>query len=336
MAEKQDLKVLYRVIPGILISLIALIALIYLSDLEAVREAIQQVNPLTLLGGALLVVISLFTRAFAWKEILQERISLWQSYLIINAGYFVNTVLPFRLGEISRAFLLLPSGLGFWEALPSIVLERLFDFFFAFSFLFIGLPSALEFTNNLAYAYTLAGLVALAGIFIVLLVVNRVQILGWLERVPLQRENFKGKVIRFATSIISSLEILTSPRRTFQVLLGMGASWGIALAFQYLLLRAFIPDAKLAWAAFALGAVAVGVSVPSSPGNIGLYEGSLTLALTACGVDPSLAFTYALTSHAINLGITTGFGAYGLVREGVGLRDVWQFSKVQRKETRYE
>jgi uncharacterized protein (TIRG00374 family) len=336
MTVKQDRKVLYRVIPGILISVIALIILVSFSDLDAVRGAIKQITPLTLLLAAGLVIISLLTRAFAWKGILQERISLWQSYLIINAGYFVNTVLPFRLGEISRAFLLMPSGFGFWEGLSSIVLERLFDFGFALSFLFIGLPSALEFTNNLAYAYTLAGLAVLAAVVILLLVINRAQILNWLEGIPLHDEKVKGGVIRFATSIISSLEILTSLRRTFKVFVGMGASWGIALAFQFILLRAFVPDAKLAWAAFALGAVAVGVSVPSSPGNIGLYEGSLTLALTACGVDPSLAFTYALTSHIINLGVTTGFGAYGLVREGVGLRDVWQFGKQQRKGTRYE
>ena len=336
MIEKQDLRVLYRVIPGILISMIALITLIYFSDLAAVRRAFQQVKPLTILIAAGLVIISLFTRAYAWRVILQERISLWQSYMIINAGYFVNTILPFRLGEISRAFLLMPSGLGFWEALPSIVLERLFDFGFALSLLFIGLPSALEFTNNLAYVYTLVGLVAFAVVVLILIVINRGRVLNWLEGIPLHNQKFKGRTIRFARSVITSLEILTSFRRTLKVLLGMAASWGIALAFQYILLRAFIPDAKLAWAAFALGAVAVGVSVPSSPGNIGLYEGSLTLALTACGVDPSLAFTYALTSHVINLGITTGFGAYGLVREGVGLRDVWQFGKNQRKGTGYE
>ena len=150
------------------------------------------------------MIISLFTRAFAWKEILQERISLWKSYLIINAGYFVNTVLPFRLGEISRAFLLMPSGLGFWEALPTIVLERLFDFGFALSLLVIGLPSALEFANNLTYTYILGGLVVLTAIVIFILVINRARILSWLEGISLRDEKIKRSLIRFATSIISS------------------------------------------------------------------------------------------------------------------------------------
>ncbi|HDD56122.1 MAG TPA: flippase-like domain-containing protein [Chloroflexi bacterium] len=332
MTEKQDTRFPYRVIPGILISLGALILLISLSDSAIVLEALNNVRLQVLVPAGVLVIVSLFTRAFAWRGILQERITLWQSYLIINAGYFINTVLPFRLGEISRAFLLMPSGFGFWEALPSIILERLIDVGFALSLLFIGLPSALGFTNDLVYVYILTGLLALGAISLYLGIKNRERILAWVEGIPLRNEKIKGRVVRFVKSVISSLEILTHPRRLLQVLAGMAASWGIALLFQYLLLRVFVPDARLAWAAFALGAVAVGVSVPSSPGNIGLYEGSITLALTACGVDPSLAFSYALTSHIINLGITTGFGVYGLVREGVKLRDVWQFSKQQKGE----
>ncbi len=331
MTEKQDLRFVYRIIPGILISVIALVALIIFSGPEAILTALKAVKLQVLFMAAGLVIISLVTRAYAWRGILQDRITLWQSYLIINAGYFVNTVLPFRLGEISRVFLLMPSGFGFWEALPSIVLERLFDFGFALSLLFLGLPYALGFTDDLVFAYLLAGLVAVALLVLFLLGKYRDRVTAWLEGMPLQNENFKQKAIHFVKTILSSLQILTNLRRTVKVLLGMAASWGIALLFQYLLLQAFVPDARLVWAVFALGAVAVGVSIPSSPGNIGLYEGSLTLALTACGVEPSLAFSYALTSHIINLGITTGFGAYGLVREGVGLRDVWQFGKQQKK-----
>ena len=321
----------YRIIPGIVISALALIALISLSDPDTILQTIRAVKLKVLVPAVGLVIISLFTRAYAWRGILQERITLWKSYLLINAGYFVNTIFPFRLGEISRAFLLMPSGFGFWEALPTIILERIFDVGFALSLLFIGLPSAFGYTNNLIYLYLLAGL-AVVGITLFFLGVKyRERILVWLESIPVQNEKVKGRMIRFSESVFSNIGILNSPGQTLKVLAGLGASWGIALIFQFLLLRAFIPEAQLAWAAFALGAVAVGVSLPSSPGNIGLYEGSITLALTACGVDPSIAFPYALTSHIINLAITTLFGAYGLVQEGVGLREIWRFSSKQKE-----
>ena len=81
-----------------------------------------------------------------------------------------------------------------------------------------------------------------------------------------------------------------------------------------------------------LGALGLGVSIPSSPGNIGLYEASIIVALGAFGVDHNLALAYALASHILTLLPTTTLGAYGLIREGFALRDIWRFRAEQEKE----
>lgn len=324
MTESQTRRSTIRLLLGILISAASLTVLILLIDGQQVVNALRTVRPEILLLGGLLVIASLFTRAYAWRVILQGRISLSKSFLIINAGYFVNTLLPFRLGEISRAFLLMPSGLPFWEGLPTIVLERMIDVLFALVLLFIGLPYALNFQANTGYIYLLTGGVVLGLAVLAFLVYKRKEILRWLETTRLINAKIRTRLIDFIRQILSSMLVMTHPLRILQVFLGMALSWGIALALQFLLLKSFIPEARLVWAVFALGAVAVGVSVPSSPGNIGLFEASITLALSAFGVDQSLAFTYALTSHVLSLAITTSLGAFGLVREGVGLREVWQ------------
>ncbi|MFL7813851.1 MAG: lysylphosphatidylglycerol synthase transmembrane domain-containing protein [Anaerolineales bacterium] len=324
MTESRTRRSTIRLILGILISAVSLTALILLIDVQQVLDALRTVRLEILLVGGLLVIASLITRAYAWRVILQGRISLSKSFLIINAGYFVNTLLPFRLGEISRAFLLMPSGLPFWEGLPTIVLERMIDVLFALVLLFIGLPYALNFQADTGYIYLMTGAVVLGLAVLALLVYKRKDILRWLENTRLVSSQVRTRLIDFIRQILSSMQVLTHPLRILQVFLGMALSWGIALVVQFLLLRSFIPEARLVWAVFALGAVAIGVSVPSSPGNIGLFEASITLALSAFGVDQSLAFTYALTSHMLNLAISTSFGAYGLVREGVGLREVWQ------------
>ena len=329
MNEPGSRRSLLRMAVGVLISMGALAVLIYVTDARQIRAAFRQISPRVLLLGVGLIVLSLFTRAYAWRVILRERISLWQSFLIINAGYFVNTVLPFRLGEISRAFLLMPSGLTFWEALPAVALERILDVLFALGLLFFGLPYALDLGRDVSFSYLLAG-IALVGLAVTyLLVKNRGRILGWLKNNRRIRPRLRDRLVVFLESVLASMQVLTNAGRLLRVLAGMALSWGIALVFQLVLLRTFIPEAEPGWAAFVLGAVAVGVSVPSSPGNIGLYEASITLALSALGVDESLAFTYALTSHIINLAITTGFGSFGLVREGVGLKDVWMFGLEQ-------
>ena len=317
---------------GFLISFAAFAALIWFIDVREVLAAIKQVSLVWILPVLFLLFISLITRAGAWRVILQERISLWQSFLIVNAGYFVNTVLPFRIGEIARVFLLRPAGFTFWQALPTIVLERMFDLLFAVGLFLTGLPYALGFAQGSAYAYLMGGLVLTGLLLLVLLVRYQAPIISWIEMISVPWEDKKNWLVEKLRFVISGLVILNKPNQMLRTFVGMTLSWGLALAYQYILLRAFVPEAQMIWAVFTLGALALGVSVPSSPGNIGLYEASITLALSAFGVDQTLAFAYALTSHVLSLGMTTVFGAFALVNQGYAIGDIWRYSIKQKKE----
>jgi len=331
MIENKKTGTQLKFIIGIAVSLGALAVLIVLIDGKQVAAAFKQVNILAVAPLGLLLVLALLGRAFAWRVILKEKVSLLQSFLIINAGYLVNSIFPFRLGELARVFLLLPAGLNFWNAVPTIAVERIFDLGFALSLFFIGLPFALDFSQNVYSVYLLAGLVVLGIAVLILLVRNKDKVYLWLDNLNFLGDRNKSRLIELVRSIVSSLETLSDPVEFTKIFFGMGISWGISLVFQYLLLKAFIPEASFIMAVFAIGAVALGITIPSSPGNIGLYEASITLALMAFGIDRSIAFSYALTSHVINLIVTTIFGSFGLVREGYSLRDVWRFSK-QHKE----
>ena len=332
MTEVKSGKGQIHVALGFVISLAALVILIWLVDTRQVLASLQGIEVSIVIPVLALLVISLLTRAAAWRVILKEKISVWKSFLIINSGYFVNTVFPFRIGEITRAFLLLPSGFAFWQALPTILVERIFDFCFALGLFFIGLPFAIGFSQGITFAYLIAGGIPAVILALYLLVRNQQKVISWINSTTLIKSKMKGRLLEVVEPLLSSLGILTDPLRLVKVFAWMLISWSIALFYQYLLLRAFVPDGQLIWAAFSLGALALGVSIPSSPGNIGVYEASITLALSAFGVDQSVAFAYALTSHVLSLLVTTLLGSFGLVREGFALRDIWQFSKQQKKE----
>jgi uncharacterized protein (TIRG00374 family) len=268
----------------------------------------------------------------AWWGILSQRVSIQKSFFIINAGYFVNTLLPFRIGEITRAFLLIPSGFTFWEALPSILLERLFDFGFALILFLAGISFAAGYSLGNVYLFLIAGIIVFGIVVIFILLRDPERIITWIKVSALFPENIKLRLSKIFQDVIHSLRIIRDPRRFLKIFLWMFISWTIALLNQYLLLKSFIPDASIIWAAFALGILALGVSIPSSPGNIGVYEASLTLAITAFGVDPSIAFAYALSSHVLSLFVTTLIGSYGLFREGYALGDILRFDKQEKKE----
>mgnify|MGYP006295693737 CR=1 FL=1 len=333
MINKQKPTSRLRLMIGMLISAAAVVLLLWFSDLKAILASLRQLNPWLVLGVTLLLGISLHTRAAAWRTILRDKISVKKSFLILNAGYFINTIFPFRAGEFARAVLLLPSGLTFWEAFPSVVVERMFDIVFAVALFFIGLPHALDFPTGGGYAVLLLGLVMAGFVMLFLAVRYQQRVLDWLNGDQLPAEGVRLWLTRRLRSILSGLSIISHPQRFGRAFLWMALSWIIALLLQYGLLRGFAPQAPLIWAVFAMGALSLGVSIPSSPGNIGVYEASLTLALTALGMDRSRALAYALTSHALSLLVTFLFGSYTTAREGLALRKIHELAQQAEQES---
>jgi uncharacterized membrane protein YbhN (UPF0104 family) len=98
-----------------------------------------------------------------------------------------------------------------------------------------------------------------------------------------------------------------------------------------MILLAFIPSAPLIWAAFSLGVLAMGVSVPASPGSIGVFEASLVGALRVFSVDYSTAFAFALTAHLIFFLFTAVFGMIGLAQDEQTLGQLFRRLRHKRK-----
>lgn len=321
-----------RVGVGLLISVLASGLLIWFVDLEEVLQALRKLDYRYFPPMLVLMVISFGTRAAGWRTILPEKVTLWKTFLIINAGYFINTILPFRMGEVARAFLLKPSGLSFWEAIPTIILERVFDLILAVSLFLGALPFILNYPQGIRYALFLGGLVIVGLLLLYLVVRFQNPILDRLNSKKNRDGGWKEALLVRLRAFLNGLEILSDPIRFLQAFAWMALTWGLALGYQYLLLLAFTSQAKLLWAAFGLGAVALGVSLPSSPGNIGVYEASLVAALMLLGMDRSLAFAYAVVSHILNVAFTTLFGSYALVHEGLAIRNVLEFAARKKKE----
>jgi len=73
----------------------------------------------------------MFVRAKVWQTLLRDKPKYIDVLFAASEGYLLNTFLPFRLGEIGRAFLLSrKSGMRFGEILPTIVIERVVDCLF--------------------------------------------------------------------------------------------------------------------------------------------------------------------------------------------------------------
>ena len=171
----------------------------------------------------------------------------------------------------------------------------------------------------------IGGLVLAALAVLYFMARYQVPLLRWIETRNTPWPSLQERVHGRLREILSGLGVLADGPRFARAFGWMALSWALALSFQYLLLRAFIPQAEILWAVFALGAVALGVAVPSSPGSLGVYEASLVAALTVFDIPNSVALAYALLSHAASLIVVLPIGAYSLFREGIALKSLFEY-----------
>jgi uncharacterized protein (TIRG00374 family) len=237
----------------------------------------------------------------------------------------LNTVLPFRLGEVGRAFLLgRKAGLGFMDVLSTIIIERVLDIAFSAVILLSAVPFVVGAAGAGRIAILIGALVAVGLVALYLLARNRAWALALFQRLSARWPKLQKQGGELLDSLFSGLAILTDGWLFVRCLLWMTLNWVMAILQFLLLLMAFFPQARLLWSLFGLGAVAFSNAIPSLPGAVGTYEGGLVAALTILSGDQSTALAAALTSHLVGIISNALLGAYALSQEGETLMGVYR------------
>ena len=333
MTEKtKSRRDFWRILPGLAISLIALAVVFSFVEWAEVVAALQQARYEYLLLALPVYVFSYFLRTWAWRAILMEAVSFQRVFLTLNAGYFLNNVLPFRLGELGRAFLLGRTGLGFWRVTSTILIERAFDMIFAAGLLLGTLPFVVG-TDQSSLVAVIVGSGVILGLVALYFLARYqewalVQFGNLSSRWPILAKLGRQRIQAFLTG----LDALVDPWRFLRVFGFMLASWFLAIVFQHILLLAFIQPVKFLWPAFGLATVGLGIAVPSSPSYVGVYEGAWIGAFSLFGISTSVSLVYALVGHLLHVLLTGVIGGYALAREGESLGQIFQKIRAQRTE----
>jgi uncharacterized protein (TIRG00374 family) len=318
----KDIK---RWLPGAIVSILLIAAILYFVDLRAMVDAVRHANVRLLFLAFATGFAWLLVRAQVWRTLLRNRASYSAVFWTIGEGYLLNNFLPFRLGEVGRAFLLSrKSDLQFMEILPTIVIERAMDLGYSAVILLAALPFVVgaEGTQRIGI---IVGVIVLIGFVILYLLARYNQ---WAQDLfhklsarwtPLQK--FGGG---FLESFFAGLGVLTDGWLFLRFLFWMTLNWVVAIFSYYLIIRAFFPQAQIAWGMFGLGAAAFGGAIPSLPGAVGTFEGAFGGAITLLTGDQSTALAVALTGRLYNYINSGVVGGIGLLREGQTLSGIYE------------
>ena len=332
----KDIK---RWLPGALISIAIIAAILYYVDFQAMWNSIRAADYRLLLGSTVLSFLWLIVRAKVWQTLLRDRPTYKDVLLTTGEGYLLNNFLPFRLGELGRAFLLSrkSGGMQFSEILPTIFIERAVDLVFSAVIFLVSLPFVAGFDGSERIGYIVGVIVVIGLVFMYILARNNQWALDLFHKLSARWPSLQKFGGSFLESFFQGLGVLTDGWLFLRFLFWMTLDWAIALVAYYIITLAFFPQAEIIWGAFILGAAAFGGAIPSLPGAVGTFDGAIAGALTLLTGDQSTSLAVALTARLYNYLNSGVIGGIGLLSEGQTLSSIYrQLMNFRNKEKKDE
>jgi uncharacterized protein (TIRG00374 family) len=243
-------------------------------------------------------------------------------------GFGASVVLPARVGEVLRPYLLARrEQLSATAVFATIVIERVLDL--ATVLLFLGgvlvfVESGLAVRDPSSFRALRAGgwLAAFAAVSVLGLLVVLAGRPEWLSRWALRVEAWlparaAGRVERLVHRFAEGLAAVRQPRRLLVAALWSVPVWLVIAAGIFCTTRAFHMALPYSAAFLIIAVLVVGVSVPT-PGAVGGFHAAFQVAVTHFyGVANDRAVGAAIVLHAVSFVPVALLGAVFMLREGL-------------------
>lgn len=273
-----------------------------------------------------LYLLNMLLRTLRWKLIIAQRTDIGFN-LVFKAliyGYTLNQLLPLKMGEIGRAeYLTRQTGESRSFLLGTIVVERIMDMFIILMFFGFSVLFSETVLNNLKsnlFSVIFFIISFLGGLF---LFFNLGIVKNLTRFLPHKAEKFTSHVI---DNLTESLSVFTFRTKVFNVLLLSLLIWGLTCFSFYLIIKDLNISVPFYAYLFIVSAGTMGMIIPSTSANIGVYHAVAMGALMIFMVPDIQALAFAIIAHAFDFFpavlLGAGFFIYGSFNSLNTLRDV--------------
>lgn len=325
-AKKSKLGDRIKLLVGVAISGACLVLLFWNIQWEQFLAALQKADYWWLIPCVGTVFLSVWFKVVKWHMLLLPTGNLSKTNLFyaINVGYLVSTVLPGRLGELARAYMLAKmEKVSPVAVLSTVALDRVLDVVAMALLLAVVLP-----TTDLPPQVGQSGLLIGAGGVAVLAVCMALAYPSGRKlflRILMGLPNFPGKPLaeKWADALCDGMAGLRGASALARVVAATFAIWLTTVLTAYFAQMAFHIPAPIWAAALVVAITNLGMAVPSTPGYFGVQEALAVLALSAFGVDKETALGFGLVFHLAWIVPVCLIGVFALWRRGLSLMG-WQ------------
>jgi len=304
-----------RVWIGLGVSLILIILFLYGTNFKEIADAFADANYLLAFLSLPVYFLAAWFRTLRWKYLLRPltAVSAARLYPVVIIGFMANNIIPARVGELVRAYVLRErERVSMSASLGTIVVDRIFDGLTLLLFLIlVGVFSTVS-----AEVRTLAIVMAvLFGVGLVIMYVLAAsetrsrQAVGIVARVSPGR--LKRPVEGLAISFLEGLQSLRSPAAMAGAWVASVVSWLLEATMYYMVGQAFGLGLGFHIYLLVTAAANLAITLPT-PGGVGPFELGTRWALAPFAVASDTVRAYAIALHALLLFPVIALGIFFL------------------------
>ena len=305
----------WRLWLGLLISLVFIALAIRGQDLGLVRDSLRAADYRFLPLALVLYFAGVLMRTLRWRYLLApvRRLRARDLFSIVVIGYMANNILPWRIGEFVRGYVLRQrEGIPTSASLATIAVERIFDGLTMLAFLLLAslvIPLDAEIRRLAVVAAVVFAVAILVLIVIVASDKLRARLLALITK-PLPAA-IGTRLTALVESFVGGLHILRSFKDLILVASCSMIAWGLESSMYLVIAQGFGLDLGIAGALMTTAVANLATLIPSTPGYIGVFESGVVLVVNGLlGVEREVALSYAIVVHAALYFPITLWGLY--------------------------
>jgi glycosyltransferase 2 family protein len=290
---------------GLVVSAVFMYIAVRGAHLGETHDALQTIDYAWLVPSLGFLVLAFFIRAVRWWSLFTpgRRPPLRAVVGAQFVGYLANAVLPVRAGEAAAIVALNKKArTPVAEGTATLFVQRAEDVLSLVVLLFVMLPW-LPHVSWLRAAGIVAVVLLIALAIVAALVIRYGEGAIRILVAPLRLLPFvpRDALEHAPTHFVRGLVGLVSPRIAMISFAWTTLSWIVlGIGFWLVLEASGIDLSPLAGVLVVIG-IGLAMILPSSPGALGVFEGATVVVLTAYGISDSIALSYALVLHALNI-----------------------------------
>jgi uncharacterized protein (TIRG00374 family) len=280
--------------------------------LNDLTHGIGEMKLVYLIPATVLVLMTQMVRALRFGIILGPfcRLRLKLLWDLMNIWAGANMVIPARLAELVRPYLLVRNGASFSSSLGAVMVERFFDL----TGLLALLGVVLWRSPHLSSSYAMFGKILLAVLVccygvVILILTRRETALKIIDKVfSVLPQRISSLLSRVVAHLIEGMGIMTSFPRVLLILLYSIVLWVLFSSITFMFLLAFSIEAPFLVAVTIQVLMALGVALPTAPGFIGTFHAVGRYALALFSVNAVVAVSFATMYHLFSVLINVLLG----------------------------